>query len=59
MLERSRPGDGDLAARSASDSLISSRIVVDLPEPLAPTRNTNSPGWIANETPSRPMSPLG
>ena len=39
-----------------SDSLISSRISVDLPEPEAPTTNTNSPGWTANVTSSTPMA---
>ena len=34
-------------------------MIVDLPEPVEPTRNTNSPGWIANVASSRPMSPLG
>ena len=34
-------------------------MIVDLPEPVEPTRKTNSPGWIANVASSRPMSPLG
>ena len=39
-----------------SYSLISSRTSVDLPEPEAPTMNTNSPGWTAKVTSSTPMS---
>src|SRR5581483_4053315 len=42
----------------ASISLISSRITVDLPEPVAPTRNTNSPRPTANVAWSSPVSPL-
>src|SRR3954451_8632993 len=42
-----------------SSSLISSRITVDLPLPVEPTRNTNSPPRIVNDTSSRPVSPLG
>src|SRR4051795_3737592 len=41
-----------------SDSLISSRTSVDLPEPEAPTTKTNSPGWTAKVTSSTPTSTL-
>jgi hypothetical protein len=34
-------------------------MIVDLPEPDAPTRKTNSPGKTANDASSRPRSPLG
>src|SRR5215218_3990489 len=34
-------------------------MIVDLPEPVEPTRKTNSPGWMANVASSSPMSPLG
>ena len=34
-------------------------MIVDLPEPVEPTRKTNSPGWTANVASSRPRSPLG
>jgi hypothetical protein len=33
-------------------------MIVDLPEPLAPTMKTNSPGWMAKLAPLRPRSPL-
>ena len=42
-------GDDD-AAGSRSSSLSSSRMIVDFPEPDAPTTNTNSPLSITNET---------
>jgi len=35
------------------------RIKVDLPEPDSPTTETISPGSIANDTPRRPITPLG
>jgi hypothetical protein len=34
-----------------------SRITVDLPEPDAPTTNTNSPLSIVKDTPSRALTP--
>src|SRR5919112_5676289 len=34
-------------------------MIVDLPEPVEPTRNTNSPGCTANVASSSPRSPLG
>ena len=30
-----------------------------LPAPDRPVRNTNSPGWMLNETPASPSRPLG
>src|SRR3954468_2120786 len=42
-----------------SISLISRRMSVDLPLPVEPTRNTNSPRRAVNETASTPASPLG
>src|SRR5688572_13696038 len=33
-------------------------MIVDLPEPVEPTRKTNSPGWMAKVASSSPMSPL-
>jgi len=46
---RSRPPTM-IRPRVGSSSLSSSRITVDLPEPEAPTTNTNSPLSITNET---------
>src|SRR5215217_5723304 len=34
-------------------------MIVDLPDPVEPTRKTNSPGWTANVASSSPRSPLG
>src|SRR5947209_8384272 len=42
-----------------SISLINSRITVDLPDPVAPTRNTNSSRLIAKVAWSSPTSPPG
>ena len=39
-----------------STSLSRRRISVDLPEPDAPTTNTNSPLSMTNETPSRALT---
>src|ERR671918_246327 len=40
-----------------SSSFISSRMQVDLPQPVGPTRKTNSPRPIRIEAPSRPTEP--
>src|SRR5947207_3314992 len=56
MSARSRPATETWPV-VASISLISRRMIVDLPEPLAPTMKTNSPGWVANVAPFRPWSP--
>jgi hypothetical protein len=32
-------------------------MIVDLPDPDAPTMKTNSPGWMAKVAPLRPRSP--
>jgi hypothetical protein len=53
FLERA-PGD---VPSVGSSSLISSRMIVDLPEPVAPTRNTISRRLTANVARSRPMPP--
>ena len=51
------PADDDPCRRSASSSLRISRMTVDLPEPDAPTTNTNSPLSIVKETPSSAVTP--
>ena len=56
IWERSRPATRTIPAVGSS-SLMSSRMIVDLPEPVDPTRKTNSPGRIAKEVPSRPTLP--
>ena len=40
-----------------SSSFISSRMQVDLPQPVGPTRNTNSPRPIVIEARSSPTEP--
>ena len=44
-------GDARACRVWCSSSLISRRMIVDLPEPVGPTMNTNSPGWIAKVAP--------
>ena len=46
LFTRMVPADGSISLRSR-------RIIVDLPEPLCPTRNTNSPDSIPRVTLSR------
>src|SRR5437763_12736632 len=57
ILLRSRPATR-IVPSVGSISLIKSRITVDLPEPVDPTRNTKSPRSIANVAWSRPRSAL-
>ena len=52
-------GDPDRSLRSPSSSRISILIRVDLPQPVGPTRKTNSPRPIARETRSSAMWPPG
>src|SRR4051794_22508572 len=56
-IERSSCPEIRISPSCASSSFISSRMQVDLPQPVGPTRKTNSPRPIRIETRSTPTEP--
>src|SRR3954447_16582740 len=56
-IERSSWPEMRISPSCASSSFISSRMQVDLPQPVGPTRKTNSPRPIRSETRSTPTEP--